>query len=56
MIFANFARIAKARIERRRQYARLVGEIKDLTQRELADMGADRSEMLRQVYDRIYGR
>jgi hypothetical protein len=56
MSFANLARIARAKIDRRRQYARLVAENKDLTPRELTDMGADRRELLRHVYLEFHGR
>lgn len=55
-MLANIGRIARARVERRRQYARLIAEIRELSQRELTDMGADRRDMLRQVYLDFYGK
>ena len=47
---------ARDRLARRMKYNRLVDEIQALSQRDLADMGADRGDMLRQAYRDIYGR
>ena len=47
---------ARSRIAKRAKYNRLVDEIQALTHRDLADMGADRGEMLRQAYRDVYGR
>jgi hypothetical protein len=47
---------AKGRIARRRKYNKLVDEIHALSNRDLIDMGAERSEMLHQAYQYIYGR
>ncbi len=47
---------ARNRLARRMKYNQLVDEIQALSQRDLADMGADRGEMLRQAYHDIYGR
>ncbi|MET0596621.1 MAG: hypothetical protein ABWZ57_02005 [Mesorhizobium sp.] len=47
---------ARNRLARRMKYNRLVDEIQALSQRDLADMGADRGDMLRQAYRDIYGR
>ena len=46
---------AQDRIAKRRQYNRLANEIASLSQRELADLRADRGEMLRHAYLQIYG-
>jgi hypothetical protein len=56
MIFSNLVRHARSRIDKRMRYGRLVAEIQSLTHRDLADMGADRSEMLRHAYLDIYGK
>jgi hypothetical protein len=56
MIFSNLVRHAKSRIDKRMRYGRLVAEIQSLTHRDLADMGADRGEMLRHAYLDIYGK
>jgi hypothetical protein len=56
MIFSNLVKHAKGRIEKRVRYGRLVAEIQGLTQRDLADIGADRSEMLRHAYLDVYGK
>lgn len=39
---------------KRNRYNRLVAEIEALSPRDLSDLRADRSEMLRQVYREIY--
>ena len=56
MIFSNLVRHAKSRLDKRQRYGRLVAEIEGLTNRDLADMGADRGEMLRHAYLDVYGR
>jgi len=56
MIFSNLVKHARTRIEKRMRYGRLVAEIEGLTPRDLADMGADRSEMLRHAYLDVYGK
>ncbi|WP_164480440.1 hypothetical protein [Mesorhizobium sp. Root552] len=49
--------IARARngIARRNDYNRIVDEINNLTDRDLADMRASRSEMLYQVRQQFFG-
>lgn len=47
---------ARASFERRRRYNRLVAEIEGLSHRELAELRADRGDMLRAVREDIYGR
>ena len=42
-------------IAKRKHYNRLVAEIDSFSSRDLADMRADRSEMLYQVHKQIYG-
>jgi hypothetical protein len=46
---------AKGRFAKRMQYNRIVDEIQALTQRDLVDMGADRTDMLRRAYQDFYG-
>lgn len=43
------------RIEKRRKYKRLVAEINELSGRDLADIRADRSELLFSAYKQVYG-
>lgn len=43
------------RIAKRRQYNRLVAEIQSLTDRDLADIKGNRTEMLYHVRRQIYG-
>jgi ribosomal protein S7 len=51
----NLITYAQTRIEKRRQFNRLANEIASLSQRDLADLRADRGEMLRHAYRKIYG-
>jgi hypothetical protein len=51
----NLVAYAQDRIAKRRQYNRLASEIASLSPRDLADLRADRGEMLRQAYRNIYG-
>ena len=55
MIFDDLMKNARRRISNRMRYNRMVEEIQGLTMRDLADMGADRSEMLRHAYMDVYG-
>lgn len=43
------------RLEKRRRYNRLVDEIMGMSPRDLADIQADRGQMLRDAYREIYG-
>ena len=47
---------AQTRIEKHRRYYRMVAEIQSLSQRDLADMGGDRNEMLHWARKEIFGR
>jgi hypothetical protein len=51
----NLVARARASIAKRRHYNRLVAEIENLSSRDLADLRADRSEMLYQVHKQVYG-
>jgi hypothetical protein len=51
----NIITYAQDRFAKRRQYNRLANEIASLSQRDLADLRADRGEMLRHAYQKIYG-
>ncbi|MDX8500430.1 hypothetical protein RFM99_18650 [Mesorhizobium sp. VK4C] len=55
MIFDNLVSRARNNIAKRRHYNRLVAEIENLSSRDLADLRADRSEMLYQVHKQVYG-
>ena len=55
MIFDSFMTRARTSIAKRKHYNRLVAEIENLSGRDLADLRADRSEMLFQVHKQIYG-
>jgi hypothetical protein len=54
-MFDTFVSRARAGIAKRKRYNQLVSEINGLTERDLADMRASRSEMLYQVRRQIYG-
>ena len=55
MIFDNLMTRARTSIAKRKHYNRLVAEIDSFSSRDLADMRADRSEMLYQIHKQIYG-
>lgn len=55
MLFTNLIIRAQRRLEKRRRYNRLANEIEGLSPRELADMRADRSQMLGDLRRAIYG-
>ncbi len=54
-MFANLVSQAQSRFEKRRRYNRLVGEIMSLSDRDIADLHADRGDMLRYARKEIYG-
>jgi hypothetical protein len=55
MILDSLMTRARDSFAKRKRYNRLVAEIDSFTSRDLADMRADRSEMLYQVHKQIYG-
>ena len=55
MIIDSLMSRARESIAKRRHYNRLVAEIDSFSSRDLADLRADRSEMLYQVRKQIYG-
>ena len=55
MIFNDLMTRARNNIAKRKHYNRLVAEIDSFSSRDLADMRADRSEMLYQIHKQIYG-
>ena len=55
MIFQNLVARTQDRIAKRRHYNRLANEIASLSPRDLADLRADRGEMLRHAYLTVYG-
>ncbi len=55
MFFENLVSRARDSIAKRRRYNQLVNEIQSLSDRDLADFRASRSEMLYQVHRQIYG-
>jgi hypothetical protein len=55
MIFNDMIARTKDRIAKRRRYNDLVSEILSLTDRDLADMNGDRTEMLHHVRKQFYG-
>lgn len=55
MVFNDLVNRARTSIAKRKHYNRLVAEIDSFSSRDLADMRADRSEMLYQIHKQIYG-
>lgn len=54
-MFDTFVSKAQSRFDKRRRYNRAVNEIMNLSDRDIADMRADRSQMLHEVKREIYG-
>jgi len=54
-MFNDLMNRARSSIAKRKHYNRLVAEIDSFSSRDLADMRADRSEMLYQIHKQIYG-
>jgi len=54
-MFDTLVSRARTSIARRKRYNQLVSEINALSDRDLADMRASRSEMLYQVRKQVYG-
>ncbi len=55
MKIQNLIARAQDRIAKRRQFNRLADEIASLSSRDLADLRADKTEMLRHAYQQVYG-
>lgn len=55
MFFDSLMTRARESAAKRKQYKRMVAEIDSFSGRDLADMRADRSEMLYQAYKHVYG-
>ena len=55
-MFSSFVSNARDRIQKRRRYNRLVNEIYALSDRDLADLNSNRSDMLYHVHREVYGR
>ena len=56
MIFNNLINRTRDSIARRRRYNRMVDEIQGMSQRDLADINGNRTEMLRGAWAEVYGR
>jgi hypothetical protein len=55
MLFAALIATIRDRAQKRARYERLVREIEQMTPRDLADIRASRTDMLRGVYQQVYG-
>jgi hypothetical protein len=55
MIFASLIAHIKDRLAKRAQYRRLVAEIDTLSNSDLVDLRADRTDMLRGAWQQVYG-
>ena len=54
MLFSDIASYIRDRRAKRAHYKRLVAEIQGLSERDLADLRADRDDMLRHAYHEVY--
>jgi hypothetical protein len=55
MLFASLIAKLKLSLAKRAKYQQLVKEIQSLTDRDLSDMRADRTDMLFEAYRQVYG-
>jgi hypothetical protein len=56
MLFARLIASFRAHLAKSRRYRRLRTEIESMSERDLADVFGDRSQMLAGVHDHFYGR
>lgn len=54
-MFTSLIRNVRSRAEKRNRYNRLADEILSLSDRDLADINGNRSDMLRHAYQQVYG-
>lgn len=55
-MFASVYKNVRSRIEKRQRYNRLAAEILGMTDRDLADINGNRTDMLLHAYREVYGR
>ncbi len=55
MIFTDFVSRTQQHLAKRRQFNRLIAEIDSLSPRDLADLRADRGEMIRHARKQVFG-
>lgn len=55
MIFQSLMKDARAHLAKRKRYNQIVNEINSLSERDLADMSGNRSEMLRYAREQYLG-
>jgi len=55
-MFSSLVRTARDRVAKRRRYNQLVDEIMSMSQRDLADINGNRTDMLAEAHREVYGR
>ncbi|MDQ0392527.1 hypothetical protein [Labrys monachus] len=55
MIFASIIAHLKDRLAKRARFRRMIDEINSLSNADLTDLRADRTDMLRSAYQEVYG-
>lgn len=55
-MFSTLINTARDRVAKRRRYNQLVNEIMGMTQRDLADINGNRTDMLVSAHREVYGR
>ena len=55
-MLSSLMNTARDRVSKRRRYNQLVNEIMSMTQRDLADINGNRTDMLADAHREIYGR
>lgn len=54
-MFESAFNSVRTKLDKRRRYHRLVNEIMGMSERDLADINANRTDMLRHAYRDVYG-
>ncbi len=55
-MFDSIVKNVRKRVEKRQRYNRLTSEILNMSDRDLADINGNRTDMLRYAYREVYGR
>ena len=54
-MFASIVKNVRQRVAKRQRYNRLTAEILSMSDRDLADINGNRTDMLRYAYHEVYG-
>ncbi len=54
-MFSSLIKNVRSRVEKHNRFNRLANEINGMTERDLADINGNRTDMLRHAYQQVYG-